>query len=743
MTILFLSDWREKYPNAIIDTKTKNTSFLRFALLLKSMGIKNHSFCLSLLNPELQGVDPHDPNLTDAQKLAIALECNQNYWYIIRACSRAPSLSGNNDGPYLANRGNIAAFWLFFNHITFILIQIRQTGKSFSIDTLMSALLNIYCTNTKINLLTKDETLRSANLARLKEIINSLPPYLRQLNKGDVANTEEIIIKSLKNRYEGHIANKSPKMALNLGRGLTSAIVQCDEFAFLYNNEISIPAMLAAGGAARDAAKASGDPYGTIFTTTAGKKNDRDGAYAWSLVSNAAIWTEAFYDCVDLSHLEKTILRNVPTIKDQPKHMIVNCTFSHRQLGYSDEWLRDTILRALSTGENCDRDFFNMWTSSSLSSPFTAEQAETIKKSTVEDYYSEIDENYGYITRWYIHRNDISFRMNSGDYILSLDTSEAGGNDDITLTLTCIKTGEVIAAGSYNETNLITFAEWLCSFIVKFKRMTVIIERRSTGGMIIDYLLLMLPVRGEDPFKRLYNTCVQNKDENPQRYKDISTPMGRRPKELYITHKKTFGFTTSGFGSTARSMLYSTILQNVANVIGDKIKDAKTIDQMLSLIKKDGRIDHQVGGHDDQVISLLLGHWLLIRGVNLDHYGIDSSSILVDNKIQRQIQKVENSYQTYEQKMVRREIEELYEMLKNERDDFIFRKLENRMLQLNSKLIKQDSESFSVEQLLDNLKKEKKFNRLNNSYNNNSRPTLINHSTSHSDAFGFNSGMYR
>ena len=52
------------------------------------------------------------------------------------------------------------------------------------------------------------------------------------------------------------------------------------------------------------------------------------------------------------------------------------------------------------------------------------------------------------------------------------------------------------------------------------------------------------------------------------------------------------------------------------------------------------------------------------------------------------------------------------------------------MLQLNSKLIKQDSESFSVEQLLDNLKKEKKFNRLNNSYNNNSRPTLINHSTS-------------
>ena len=120
--------------------------------------------------------------------------------------------------------------------------------------------------------------------------------------------------------------------------------------------------------------------------------------------------------------------------------------------------------------------------------------------------------------------------MNSSDYILSLDTSEAGGNDDITLTLTCIKTGEVIAAGSYNETNLITFAEWLCSFIVKFKRMTVIIERRSTGGMIIDYLLLMLPVRGEDPFKRLYNTCVQNKDENPQRYKDISTPMGRRPK---------------------------------------------------------------------------------------------------------------------------------------------------------------------------------------------------------------------
>ena len=213
MTILFKDDWK-LYPSAIIDTTTKNKSFLRFAGLLKSIGVSNNSFMLALHNPALLGVDPYDPNLTLEQIAMITLETKQNFWYYLRSCIRVPGSAIDDPIPFNANRGNIALYWLFFNHITTILIQIRQTGKSFSSDCLMTYLLNIACTDTTINLLTKDDTLRSDNLERLRDIERELPFFLRMRKKGDIGNTEEIHVNRLRNKYKGHLPNKSPKMAL-------------------------------------------------------------------------------------------------------------------------------------------------------------------------------------------------------------------------------------------------------------------------------------------------------------------------------------------------------------------------------------------------------------------------------------------------------------------------------------------------------------------------------------------------
>jgi hypothetical protein len=81
--ILFQRDWA-KYPTAIIDINTPNKSFLRLATLYRSFGVKNHAFLLALVNPELQGVDPFNPALTDEQKAMIALEAMVNPWYYFR-----------------------------------------------------------------------------------------------------------------------------------------------------------------------------------------------------------------------------------------------------------------------------------------------------------------------------------------------------------------------------------------------------------------------------------------------------------------------------------------------------------------------------------------------------------------------------------------------------------------------------------------------------------------------------------
>lgn len=710
MTILFKDDWT-LYPQAIVDINTPNKSFVRYAALLKSMGVKNHSFMLSLHNPELVGVNPFDPNLSMEQMMLIALECRENFWYFIREIARDPK--GTPDDPMIfrANRGNIALFWLFFNHITTILIQIRQTGKSFSTDILMTYLMNIRCKKTEINLLTKDETLRANNLERLKSIQQSLPFYLKQKHRGDIGNTEVMSVKALGNWYKGHLPNKSPKMALNVGRGLTSPIFQVDEIAFLPNIGISLSAALAAGTAERDRARRNGDPYGTILTTTAGKIDDPDGAFVYDMVQHSAIWSEKFMDAANKEELEKIIRHNAPVGKGKKIGALrVNCTFNHRQLGFTDEWLRRAIEEAEASGDAADRDFGNVWTSGSQSSPLSTELLGIIRNSQEAEPWIDIGGANNYATRWFIPLENIRGFMESQDHVMSIDSSDAVGGDDIAMHLRSAKTGSTTAAGTFNETNIIAFAEWLVSMFVKFDRFTLIIERRSTGSSIIDYLLLMLPPLNIDPFKRIYNKCVQDADVEQERYKEISKPLYMRSADIYTRHKKTFGFATSGSGETSRSDLYGITFQNAAKLTGDRVKDIKTIDQILGLIVKNGRIDHGSSNGDDHVIAWLLSFWLLTQGRNLQHYGINSREVLIDNKASQVINSPQAKYEQSYQERIRNNIEFIVEDLRKERDPYVASSLEGKLRFLASELTEEDRRVLSVDDLLISLREHRKAN---------------------------------
>ena len=59
---------------------TKNKSFLDMHHYLKSIGIKNNEFMLTLIDPDLDGIDPHDPNLNAYYKQKVLRECLVNYW---------------------------------------------------------------------------------------------------------------------------------------------------------------------------------------------------------------------------------------------------------------------------------------------------------------------------------------------------------------------------------------------------------------------------------------------------------------------------------------------------------------------------------------------------------------------------------------------------------------------------------------------------------------------------------------
>ena len=247
--ILFLEDWdKPENSGAIPDLNTSNTTFLRYSQLLKTMGVKNHLFPLALHNPNLVNIDPWSENLRADEIIHIATECRLNPWYYFREILRVPPVAGVEDVPLRANRGNVALFWLFFNHVTTMLIQPRQTGKSLSTDGLMSYLLEIGTVNSKILLLTKDDDLRANNIIRLKSILDGLPRYLDLRTRKDVNNTEHITVKELGNSYKAMVPQTSEKAAAKLGRGHTVPIIHIDEIAYINYLSTTLPALLAAAG---------------------------------------------------------------------------------------------------------------------------------------------------------------------------------------------------------------------------------------------------------------------------------------------------------------------------------------------------------------------------------------------------------------------------------------------------------------------------------------------------------------
>ncbi len=698
--ILFEKDW-QNYPTAIADFDTTNRSFVRMAALYRKMGIKNHTFMLALVNPLLKGVNPHDPNITNEQIGMVMAEIKINPWYFFREVARVPALSGSDSRPLEANRGNIALIWSFFNHVMIILIQPRQTGKSLTTDLLMTTLMRHLCTNTTINLISKDDALRRENIDRLKNILEDLPWYAQVKSRGEPNNGEELACFALGNKYKTYVPQAAVKAALKLGRGISSSINQWDEAPYQNNIEISFPAAQMAGGAANELAAKSGSPYGTILTTTAGEKDDRDGKYIYEMVSGAAVWTERFFDAADQTALYKMVRAN-----SSNKELCINATFDHYQLGKDDAWMMKRIEDSRAKGTSANKDLFCLWSSGTVSSPFEPEVAERIAKSARGTEFDEISSIGSYILRWYIRESDIP-KLKDTKLIIGLDTSNAGGGDEIGLTIVDAYTLKTVAAGNYGLTSLPVFMDYLLSLLLRFDNSILVIENKSSAQGIIDFLVLLLPDYGIDPFKRIFNRVVQEQLVDKERFKEIQIQSRRR--DAGVRYKKAFGFPTSGSGQYSRDELYGNALRTAIKFAIDKINDRVLVNQILTLEKIDGRISHAVGSHDDMVISWLLCIWFLYNAVDLKYYGIDSTRIVNDQFDKMKNMSPREVVAAAKESKARARIDELVYLIGKERDEHVSIRYEFELRNLVANITLDDGEVFSVDDLLNKAREQRKI----------------------------------
>lgn len=609
--ILHSGDWA-RYPQAIADTTTTNASFLHYTKTLRTLGVENHAWPLALNNPMIQGIDPFDSKLTIDEVAAISYESKFNYWYFLREVARVPQTGTTVPSPYLANRANMALNWCFLNNIDFANIMPRQCGKSVGADVLNNWLMHVSGVNLNIQLITRGDDLRVKNIKRLKAIRDLLPPYLNFYRPGkDANNTERLTCNELENEYVTAVAQKDKAAADNLGRGLTSSIIQADEPPYCSNIHISLPVALAGAGTARDLAEANGSFYGNIYTTTAGKKDTPEGKYMYDLIHSGMYWTEKLLDAGSREQAWDMISLH-------SKRRLVNGTFSHRQIGKDDEWLRKKIIDSTGDKDAAERDYLNMWTSGSESSPLSVSLNRAVAQSKKEATYTQrFKQNY--LLDWYIPKSEMQSRLQNNEVILNVDPSQLVGEDGNGVIIEDLRNMEVIAGTDITTSNIFSFASWITDMLVMFKNMTLVVENAASGQAILDIVAHQLMQLGINPFRRIFNRVIDNPISMKAAYNDVLMNSDKCEPDLYEKYKKYFGFNTNG---QTRQLLYGMVLQKAAKSTAHLCNNPTLVEQILSLVKKNGRVDHPSGGHDDMVIAWLLGHWFSTYAQNLPWYGI-------------------------------------------------------------------------------------------------------------------------
>jgi len=245
--------------------------------------------------------------------------------------------------------------------------------------------------------------------------------------------------------------------------------------------------------------------------------------------------------------------------------------------------------------------------------------------------------------------------------------------------------------------------------ISRYENMTLIPERRGSAIGIIDHMLAVLPTLGIDPFTRIFNWVVNDPFEHQALYEEAKMHLLRRSSDIYVRAKKYFGFATSGAGETARSHLYGAVLRIATRRCAHLVKSRRLVEQITSLENRNGRIDHPKGGHDDLVIAFLLTHWFLNTAKNMQHYGIDSRTVMIAHQA---VAKQEiNTWSDYEQLEIRNQISILMQKLDEEIEPSIVHTYEQQLRALDRRLILKDGEHFSLDAVLNQVKEERNRRR--------------------------------
>jgi hypothetical protein len=625
----------KRIGNKYYDTGTSNKSFLQVAKDLKSLGIHNYYFMLEIYDYSLVNIDPYAENLTRDQISRIMTECTRNPWYYLREICRIPDQGGVGI-PFKANRGNIAQTWLTLHGIDSWLCLPRQQGKTISFLCLLAWAYSFGTNNSTFIFVNKDSGNAKENLQRLKDIIDCLPEFLRfdQIMEED-ENGKVKLVKAARNATSmKHPITKNriiikPKAtsyesALSLARGLTSPILHFDEPEFTPYIKTIIENSVSTFETASRNAKKNGAMYCRAFSCTPGDLDTSMGQEAQEVLSHTTKWSEHMYDMrYDSLNDDKNEL--LQYVKNNGGNGIVYIEYSYKQLGLTDEWLRN-MYNKIQNPVVVKREILLQRIRGSSDSPFDQEDIEYMA-SMVKPIVDEL-----YLCDHF--RFDIYKKLERlTPYLVSIDCSTGTNGDSNAITIINPYTVRPDAEFKCPYIGETQFEKLIIELVQEhLPRACIIIERNSVGDGIIDHLLNS-PIRSNLYFDKNKDLVESNLAEQS----NVVSMLKRQGDQ-----KKFYGVYTD---NKSREDMMAILFRRVAEFKDDFVTKNIT-DDIAHLVRfKSGKVAAQIGFHDDSIMSYLIGMYVWYHGNNLSMWGIVKGAKEIENQNQglhRSVEDIEN-----------------------------------------------------------------------------------------------------
>lgn len=590
----------------IYDVKTSNISFIQTAVDLKKLGIKNNMFFLVLYDPSLQGVDPHSEFLTDDQIIRIINECLINPWYFLRECARIPDQGNPKGVSYLLNRANLASTWCFLHGIDNYLVIPRQIGKTQSTIATIDWAFLFGTTNSEMMFLNMLNERAIENLGRLKEQRDLLPKYLQfkvafDEEGKEVKPTDNV--KTLKNAVNGNSivtkpSARSVESAERIGRGSTQVIQYYDEFEFTNCIKTIVEAAGPAFATASENARRNGAIHGRIFTSTPGDLDSNSGQEALQIIEQTCKWTESFYD-MPIEDVKEYIATN-------SGNNIVYIEYQYQQLGKDEAWFNRVCSLLNNSKIKIQREIFLQRIHGSSNSPYDVEDLQAIQelKGTIKE---EI-----YINK--IFKLDVYEPLIKNKiYFIGVDVASGYGEDNSAVTVFDPYKLKAVAEFKSANIGVKDLIKFLYILVRKYLPSSILaIERNHNGEAVLEHL------RDTEIRGNIY-------------FDDTKDPAGNIDEKLDVegflkqeaARRKMYGIWT---GTKSRELMFG-LLENYIHEHKEAFVCENIISDIMKLVRKNGKIQAEIGFHDDSIMSFLMCLYLYYYGNNLIRFGFTRGAL--------------------------------------------------------------------------------------------------------------------